>query len=181
MEENLLNYIDKLPDELIDIIKEYIPLEVTIFLNKTLYLKNHRVLKKHIPNYESYIRDMVRMNNVFVFEQICKENFKKWLFRRGILGWRHTFDCDNYAEAFRVYLQILHSKAMQKESDLAKKQSVAFGVIWYNRDKGGGHAINIFITKDEQGLVYIKYVEPQNGQIVHLSQNELNSIFFILI
>ena len=70
---------------------------------------------------------------------------------------------------------------MQKESDLSKKQSVAFGVIWYNRDKGGGHAINIFITKDEQGLVYIKFVEPQNGQIVHLSQNELNSIFFILI
>ena len=109
------------------------------------------------------------------------KNFKKWLYKRGILGWRHTFDCDNYAEAFRVYLQILHSKAMQKEPELSKKQSVAFGVIWYNRDKGGGHAINIFITKDEQGLVYIKFVEPQNGQIVHLSQNELNSIFFILI
>ena len=80
MEDNLLIYIDKLPDELIDIIKEYIPLEVTIFLNKALYLKNHCVIKQFISNYESYIRDMVRKNNDFVFEQICKENFKKWLF-----------------------------------------------------------------------------------------------------
>ena len=107
------------------------------------------------------------------------KNFKKWLFRRGIFGWRNTFDCDNYAESFRVYLQILHTKAMKNDS--AKKQSVAFGVIWFYRDKGGGHAINVFITKDEEGLVYVKYIEPQTGEIVHLSQKEKESIFFILI
>jgi hypothetical protein len=109
------------------------------------------------------------------------KNFKSWLFKRGIFGWRQTFDCDNYAEAFIVYLQILHTKAMQKEKDLSKKQSVAFGVIWFNRDKGGGHAINVFITKDNEGLVHIKYIEPQTGEIVYLSQTELKSIFFILI
>lgn len=107
------------------------------------------------------------------------KNYKKWLFRRGIFGWRNSFDCDNYAEAFRVYLQILHTKAMKNDS--AKKQSVAFGVIWFNRDKGGGHAINVFITKDKEGLVYIKYIEPQTGEIVYLSQKEQESIFFILI
>ena len=116
----------------------------------------------------------------FILDEGYK-NFKKWLFKRGILGWRDTFDCDNYAEAFRVYLQILHTKAMQKENNLSKKQSVAFGVIWFTRDQGGGHAINIFITKDEEGLVYVKYIEPQTGEIVHLSQKEKESIFFILI
>jgi len=106
------------------------------------------------------------------------KNFNKWLFNRGIFGWRHTFDCDNYAEAFRVYLQILHTK---NSKNVVQKQSVAFGVIWYTQDKGGGHAINIFITKDENDLTYVKFLEPQTGEIVHLSQKEKDSIFFILI
>ncbi len=109
------------------------------------------------------------------------KNFNKWLFKRGILGWRHTFDCDNYAEAFRVYLQILHTKAMQDEFGTSTKQSVAFGVIWYERDKRGGHAINVFITKNKEGLYVVQFIEPQNGEIVHLSQSEKESIFFILI
>ena len=68
--------------------------------------------------------------------------FKDWLFKRGILGWRHTFDCDNYAEAFRVFMQIVHSKAQTDKDDSSKKQSVAVGVIWYERDGRGGHYRN---------------------------------------
>ena len=80
MKDLSLKFIDKLPDELIDIIKEYLPIHVTTFLNKSFYNNNHHFLKKFIPNYESYTRDMVRKNNNFVFDFICKENFKKWLF-----------------------------------------------------------------------------------------------------
>jgi len=108
------------------------------------------------------------------------KKFNNWLFNRNIIGWRHTFDCDNFAESFRVFLQIVHSKAMQKEKNLSKKQSVAFGVIWFTRDKGGGHAINFFVTKEDDKLV-VKYIEPQNGKLVSLSQKEKESIFFILI
>lgn len=80
MEDNLLIYIGKLPDELIKLIKEYIPVIVTIFMNKNIYIKNHNIIKKYIPNYESYTRDIIRNNYNFVFQEICKENFKKWLF-----------------------------------------------------------------------------------------------------
>ena len=45
------------------------------------------------------------------------EKFKEWLFKRGILGWRHTFDCDNYAEAFIVFLQSIHSKSQKGKED----------------------------------------------------------------
>jgi len=106
--------------------------------------------------------------------------FKKWLFKRGILGWRHTFDCDNYAEAFRVFLHTIHSKAMVKEKNTQSKQSVAFGVIWYTRDKGGGHAINILIS-EKDGLNKVLFLEPQNGQLVELSDKEKQSINFCLI
>lgn len=80
MNDSFLNYVDKLPDELIDIIKEYLPIQVKAFLNKSFYLQYHHSLKKFIPNYESYIRDIVRKKNDFVFNVVCKENFKKWLF-----------------------------------------------------------------------------------------------------
>jgi|TARA_R100000963_G_C4595185_1_gene70924 hypothetical protein len=108
------------------------------------------------------------------------DKFKEWLFRRGILGWRHTFDCDNYAEAFRVFLQIVHSKAQKGKTDNSRKQAVAVGVIWYERDGRGGHAINLIVTKDGENLV-VKFVEPQDGNIIELSQTERESIFFVLI
>lgn len=80
MENKLFYYIYYLPDELIDIIKEYLPVFITVFLNKELYFKNHMFIRKMIINYESYIRFTVRSDNDFVFNEICKENFKKWLF-----------------------------------------------------------------------------------------------------
>jgi len=119
------------------------------------------------------------------------EKFKKWLFRRGIFGWRHTFDCDNYAEAFRVFLQIVHSKAQKGKTDNSRKQAVAVGVIWYERAGRGGHAINIVVSKIEGGFkpysvdrtesLVVKFVEPQDGKIIELSKSELDSIFFVLI
>jgi hypothetical protein len=106
--------------------------------------------------------------------------FKNWLFKRGILGWRYTFDCDNYAEAFRVFLQIVHTKAQKGKADNYRKQAVAIGVIWYEKDGWGGHAINLIVTKEEENLV-VKFVEPQNGKVMELTQTELESIFFVLI
>jgi|TARA_R100000084_G_scaffold81194_1_gene37559 hypothetical protein len=120
---------------------------------------------------------------LYSFDYITGEGyqaFNKWLFRRGILGWQHTFDCDNYAEAFRVFMQIVHAKAQKNKDDGSRKQAVAIGVIWYERDDRGGHAINIIVTKEGDNLA-IKYVEPQDGKEVFLSQTEKKSIFFLLI
>ncbi len=108
------------------------------------------------------------------------EKFKEWLFKRGILGWRHTFDCDNYAEAFRVFLQIIHSKSQKGKEDNSKKQAVAIGVIWYERDGRGGHAINIVVSKNEDELI-VKFIEPQTGEELDLTDAEKESIFFLLI
>jgi len=108
------------------------------------------------------------------------EKFKEWLFKRGILGWRHTFDCDNYAEAFRVFLQIVHSKTQKGRDDNSKKQAVAIGVIWYERDGRGGHAINVVVTKIEDKLV-VKFIEPQTGEELELTDSERETIFFVLI
>jgi hypothetical protein len=75
----LIVKINKLPTELVDIIKEYIPKKSLVFLNKTYYILYHPLIKQYINNYENYIRDVIRRDNEFVFERIVNENFFKWI------------------------------------------------------------------------------------------------------
>ena len=65
-----LKNIDKLSDELIDIIYSYIPKSVTIFLTKKNYIKDHYLLRNLINKryIEQYIRTMVRQDNDIVFK-----------------------------------------------------------------------------------------------------------------
>jgi hypothetical protein len=78
---NLFTYINSLPIEIIKIIKSFIPLSRLLFLNKELYFEHHKIVKQMVPFelYDNYIRDMIRKDALFVFEQIIKENLKHWL------------------------------------------------------------------------------------------------------
>jgi hypothetical protein len=71
--------IQDLPDELIQIIKEYIPIIVIVFVNKKNYNLYHFYTKRYIINYENFIRDTIRRDHSFVFNKIIEENYKKWL------------------------------------------------------------------------------------------------------
>lgn len=70
-------YIDLLPNEILDIIFEKLVPSEKIFLNKKNYYKYHYIIKNKIQPrlYESYLRDIIRFNYVFVFKEIIKENF----------------------------------------------------------------------------------------------------------
>lgn len=78
---SLFLHIQILPSEIINEIKSFIPLSSLLFLNKIIYVKNHKIVKQIIPLevYDNYIRDMVRKENIFVFEKILQENWKHWL------------------------------------------------------------------------------------------------------
>lgn len=81
-EKKILEKIsNKIPDELIYIIKSYLPIKSILFLNKEIYLQHHSIIRKFIPRMqvENYIRDIVRRDNYFVFNQILRENYIKWL------------------------------------------------------------------------------------------------------
>ena len=73
-----LKKIYNLPDDIIIIIKDYIPKKYLIFISKENYISCHSLTKKMIKNYENYIRDMIRRDNDFVFQFIIEENYKKW-------------------------------------------------------------------------------------------------------
>lgn len=76
---NLLNVL-KLPEDMINVIKEFIPPRYLIFTNKTNYYLNHSIIKQNIigNQFESYVRDMIRRDNDMVFSQILKENILLW-------------------------------------------------------------------------------------------------------
>lgn len=78
----LLEKIHLLPEVIIQIIHEYIPLYILVFVTKEFYMNYHPNLYKYhrIPRdtYDSYIKDMVRKDCHFIFEQLVRENYNKW-------------------------------------------------------------------------------------------------------
>jgi len=77
----LLSRIAKLPDEMIDIIKSYIPITTLRLLDKSNYELHHKYIRQSIPYnlYETYVRSMVRKDYDYVFRNILDENFDRWL------------------------------------------------------------------------------------------------------
>jgi hypothetical protein len=76
-----LNKVERLPEDVLHIIKSFIPIKIGMFLTKINYIEHHCLFKNYIDkrNIENYIRDMVRQDNDFVFTQILNENYKRWL------------------------------------------------------------------------------------------------------
>ena len=78
--QNIFYYINKLPVDLINKIKKYIPNKKLIFLNREKYIENHCLIRYLIPKmkFENYIRNIVYLDFYFVFNQILQENYLKW-------------------------------------------------------------------------------------------------------
>ena len=76
--DKLFEKINKLPDDLIIYIKDFIQKKNLVFTNRENYKMYHKFLKPCISKYENYIRDTIRRDNHFVVERIIFENFTIW-------------------------------------------------------------------------------------------------------
>ena len=103
-----------LPEDLVPFIYSFIPMSVTIFLSKNMYLKNHKLVRKYIQRsqYENYIRAMVRRDNDFVFGLLIQENFERWLFFK-----KYTYK----TTLFSNYIYFLLEYCIENESDKCKQ------------------------------------------------------------
>lgn len=70
--------ISKLPLDIIRYIKKFLPQKELVFTNRENYNLYHHIIKQYIKDYDSYIRDMIRKDNEFVFDKIIQENCYKW-------------------------------------------------------------------------------------------------------
>jgi hypothetical protein len=75
----VIKEVNDLPNEIKDIIFDYIPNYRLVFINKFYYNLYHNLLTPLIQNYESYVRDIIRRDNSFVFVKIINENIHKWI------------------------------------------------------------------------------------------------------
>jgi hypothetical protein len=115
--EELLKNINKLPEDVTHIIQSYIPKIVSIFLTRKSYLENHVIVKKYINkrNIENYIRCMIRQDNDFVFNQLLKENHKRWI---------NMKKCYYKNCIYSNYINFLESYAIDNESTKCRKTIV---------------------------------------------------------
>ncbi len=70
--------IFELPDDIIHLIKEFIPVNKLVFINKKYYNLYHHTIKNAIILFENYVRDVVARDNQFVFQKIIEENMDLW-------------------------------------------------------------------------------------------------------
>ena len=73
-----IDKIQLLPNDIINIIKEFIPKSAFVFTNRENYLLYHSEIRPFIQNYENYDKDMIRRDNDYVLNMIVRENYLKW-------------------------------------------------------------------------------------------------------
>lgn len=102
------------------------------------------------------------------------DDFRKTLFREGVVRWEETFDCDDFV-SFYVSLAAVRFFNATWSSPL-KAEALAIGEYWYRPEggKGAGHAIVTALT--ERGQIYI---EPQSGKEVYPTAAEKLSRYLV--
>lgn len=85
-------------------------------------------------------------------------------------SWDQRFDCDDFARFFAAFCQLANYRTRHD----SRAEGLAVGEVFFRKDNGGGHAINVAMT--EKG---IQFIEPQNGDFIGLSQTEKQSIWFV--
>jgi hypothetical protein len=136
-----------------------------------------KITQEKLTSSAEWIRDSKK----FVGDNNYNMPTKNWIklefspFFMGILKnlnlpYTSKFDCDDYSSLYRVLAQISHRKSS------GDAEGIAVAEIMYkpNWAKGLTHAINAAYT--ETGWIFI---EPQGGQVIQLTEEEINSIYYV--
>jgi len=109
-------------------------------------------------------------------------NFWRWLITLKLTRWHTKWDCDNFADAFKVFSAGYFRNTIESEAD-----SLAIGTIYYiansRAESGmkGAHAINIVYYSDDDKTLRYMFIEPQMGNTLDLSEEEFNSIYVVYL
>jgi hypothetical protein len=117
MKKTIVDKINELPEELVQMVKEFLPKHILAFTNKANYILYHPFIKNTIWRLEDYIRDTIRRDNLFVFELIIAENYEKWIHRKNY-SYRNI--------VFNNYLSFVTQYCIENNSDKCKNFIVDF-------------------------------------------------------
>jgi hypothetical protein len=98
------------PREILDLIKQYMPLQILLLLSKTYYLNFHsRIRSVILPcNTEKYIRTTLNRDHSFVFDKILRENYQRWLQMKNYMYKNKTYS---------NYIYFIKAFCMENDSD----------------------------------------------------------------
>jgi len=145
-------------------------------------LKNKPLPKNFVTSDRDYFcptRDMV-------FNEIAPK-YWQWLSSLNLTKWAHRWDCDNFADAFKLFSCGYYQQAIESTAN-----GIAVGVINYvsisrtEDNRRGGHAINIIYVNDgkkDDGTdnIGLLFLEPQTCEVKYLTEEEFNSIWTVYI
>jgi hypothetical protein len=77
---NIMNIIkqENIPEDILQYIKEYIPLDVMVWLNRDYYTSYHNTIYDSINICESYIRMLIRGDKHYIFKMVLQDNIMRW-------------------------------------------------------------------------------------------------------
>lgn len=146
------------------------------------FYNNKRLPKNFIISDQNYFCP----NKKFVFQELFPK-YWAWLEALKLTKWEHDWDCDNFADAFKLFACGYYNQNIESEAE-----GIGVGVINYmanikaEDNASGGHAINIIYIENESSQDKIDYfdiifLEPQNGTQLNLTEQEFNSIWTVYI
>lgn len=121
--KKILSNLDKIPDDiLLNNIKPILRPETLVWLDKTSYIKHHYCIEhliKHRPSitypsgvYDSYVRDIIRLDYSFVFQQLINDKISNW---KKINNYRYK------DKIYNSYLYFLFDYALDNNSVKCRK------------------------------------------------------------
>ena len=99
------------------------------------------------------------------------DSFRSSLFREGVVKWDGRFDCNHFASFYVALAQIKFFN--ENFHGGTRAQTLAVGECWYHSERGP-HAIVMVVA--DTGVTYI---EPQNGQQLNLSTEQIASRYLV--
>jgi hypothetical protein len=117
-------------------------------------------------------------------DMVNQEIFPKywqWLASLKLTKWVHKWDCDNFAEAFHVFACGYYEQQIESNAE-----GIGIGIVHYKamlraeNNTTGGHAINTLILNNNNNI-QVAFLEPQNGRILNLTQQEKDSMWLLYI
>jgi len=126
---------------------------------------------------------------------VVNSKFDKWLdflglgYRKGQSQyWQRKFDCENLAELYKSYCDLLHYKtnplsytenSKSSKKNISDAEGLAVGVVWYDTSDSTAHAINVAISKDVNGKLKLFFIEPNTGRSVNLTSKDKEAIWYV--
>lgn len=134
------------------------------------FFDKNKIPKNFVIGDKTYFcptKDML-MNEIY-------PKYRNWLTTLKLFKWSHKWDCENFADAFKVFASGYYQQTIESEAD-----GISIGVAFYIDPSDGPHAINIIYLNNENQIEII-FLEPQNGNPIFFSDKKLSSIFFIYV